>query len=126
MKNKIEQYLFVYDEKEGFFPERWKVVDNDDQSVAALDINGHIKKSELDSLRKLLEQRYSDERFLITSAYGNTWNAIENNYHGLFYDHFSSIETKREGGTPGKNIIKQDEIKQFIILFLSTLKSSHS
>lgn len=89
--NKMEQYLFVYDEKEGTFPERWKVDENDSPSDLSSDseLNGHIKKDDLESIRKFLKKKYNDEKYVVSSAYGNCWSAIENNYRGLFYDHFS-------------------------------------
>ena len=89
MTNKLEQYFFVYDDKEDVYLERWKVVDNDNNSISSSEIDGHIKKKDLDTFRNLLKQKYSDSRYIITTAYGNCWSAIENNYRGLFYDHFS-------------------------------------
>ena len=90
MTNKIEQYLYIYSKKKGTFPEKWKVVNDNDTSEISSKINGHIKKKELDKIRGSLKKRYLDECYVINSSYANSWDAVEKNYPGLFYEHFSS------------------------------------
>lgn len=90
MTNKIEQYLYVYDEKKGTFPEKWKVVDDNDTSEISSKINGHIKKKDLDKSSESLRSNYSAVHYVINSSYANSWDAVENNYPGLFYEHFSN------------------------------------
>ena len=94
MTNKLAQYLYVYDKKNSTFPERWKVVDDNDKSEISAKINGHITKQDLEETRESLKCRYSDVHYIINSSYGNSWEAVQNNYPGLFYNHFS---TNKEG-----------------------------
>lgn len=100
MSNKIEQYLFVYNEKDGTFPEKWKVVQDNDTSKVPPEINGHIKKEQLEGTREVLKKQYPDEHYVVHSAYANSWDAVRHNYRGLFYDHFSSENTVKKTSKP--------------------------
>lgn len=101
MATKIEQYLYIYDKKKGTFPEKWKVLDDNDTSEISSKINGHIKNKDLDKSRESLRSNYSADHYVINSSYANSWGAVENNYPGLFYEHFSN--------NPNKN--NKEEIK---------------
>jgi hypothetical protein len=91
MSPTINEYLFVYSEKDGTFPVRLRVVkEQEDTDIPDADkLTGMVDKADVVARRAELEHQYPAPEFRVATSWANRWVAVQNNYAGLDYEYDS-------------------------------------
>jgi len=85
----LNQYLFVTSNRDGSFPERLRIIsDEQDTNIPDADeLTGSVKKVDVATLKAQLSQSYPAPEFRVATAWANTWKAVQHNYRGLDYEY---------------------------------------
>jgi len=88
---KLHEYLFVFSEMDGSFPERLRVVKdaNDTDLPDSDELTGTVDKNDIDARRTELARQYPAPEFRVATSWANTWGAVQRNYAGLDYEYDS-------------------------------------
>ena len=101
MSNRPAKYLFVYDQREDRFPERWRIVRRGDPAGAfdISELTGTLNESHVDDMRQQLQWTYPKPRYDVSTASAKTWSEAGGNYRGL-RDHDDIPRAKESAGAP--------------------------
>ncbi len=85
----INQYIFVYRDRDGSYPERYRVIAHEnDTDIPDLDeLTGTVKKADVETLKAQLAEKYPAPEYLIASSGANIWSAVQKTYGSLDYDY---------------------------------------
>jgi len=85
----LNEYLFVYSNKDGSFPERLRIiVQGKNTDVPDLDeLTGTVNKADVETLKSKLRKKYPAPEFDISRAWANTWKAVQNSHGGMDYEY---------------------------------------
>ncbi len=84
------EYIFVFSEARGDYPENYRILKEGEKAEDVPDLNeltGTVPQSEVSKLITRLESRYPKNEYRIAKSYANTWMAVERNYRGLDYEY---------------------------------------
>ena len=100
----LSEYLFVYDDRDGSFPIRLRVIKEGDHFPIPdlAELTGTVNKGDVEDLRTQLKQKYPEPGYKIASAYGNRWKAVERNWAGLDYE-YDFLESHQKAVTNSKS-----------------------
>ena len=87
----LNEYLFVCSNKDGSFPERFRIIrDEEDADIPDTDeLTGTVSKVDVNTLTTQLSQKYPAPEFRVGKSWANTWKAVQHNYRGLDYEYDS-------------------------------------
>jgi hypothetical protein len=94
----LEEYLFVYNDKDGSFPVRLRIIREGDGSTIPdlAELTGTVNKADVENFRAELEKKYPKPVYNISRAWANTWKAVEHNYAGLDYEYDSPSSNNKD------------------------------
>ncbi len=85
----LEKYLFVYSNKDGSFPVRIRIIrEGKDVDIPDLDeLTDTVNKENVETLRTKLRKKYPAPEFDVSTAWANTWKAVQNSHGGMDYEY---------------------------------------
>lgn len=106
----IVEYLFVYDDRDGSFPVRLRVIKEGDHFPIpdVAELTGTVNKADVEDLRAELGRKYPEPVYKVASAHGNKWKAVERNWAGLDYE-YDSPESSQKAATRSKPETAEDD-----------------
>jgi hypothetical protein len=123
----LVEYLFVYSEKDGSFPERLRIIrDGQDLDVPDLDeLTGTVNKKDVEGRRTNLKEKYPAPKFRVATSWANTWRAVQHNFAGLDYEYNSRSSASNRSTVPasgphplGKVLLETAASRSTKVIFL--------
>jgi len=79
----LTEYLFVFDNRENSFPERFLIRRNKNDVLPPESLTAVVELSDIAREMKELHDRYPSPAFDVSRMWANGWSAVEHNYRGM-------------------------------------------